>query len=214
MNKNTYCVYMHKNKINGKIYVGQTKYGDDPNKRWYYGKHYGGEFKNDIDKYGWDEFEHIIVKQNLSLQEADILEKELITYYMNQNNCYNRRIAGNNNNEQTIQKLSESVSKSLQGHKVSEETKEKIRIAGISKKASEQTKQKMSISHSKKIWVNDGNKSLLIDNEDLDVYLNKGYTRGRNDLNKIWVNKDNNTKRIDISELDYYISLGFVKGRK
>lgn len=261
MNKNTYCVYMHKNNINGKIYVGQTKYGDNPNKRWHNGKHYSGEFKNDIDKYGWDNFDHYVIQNNLSEEEANELEK-LTIIKLNTTDSkygYNERIVGNTNSEQSIQKLSNtlkqswsdpetkkrrlsknimlrddyvpwnkgipmteeykkkcgaSISKALKGRKVSEETREKLRIASTGRKASEKTKQKMSDSHSKKVWVNDGNKSLLIDNKELNTYLNNGYTRGRNDLNKIWIHKDNNTKRIDINELEYYISIGYSKGRK
>ena len=60
-----YCVYKHTNKTNGKIYIGQTK---NPNKRWSSG---GKEYKprrngtsrfwNAIKKYGWGNFEHIII---------------------------------------------------------------------------------------------------------------------------------------------------------
>lgn len=261
MNKNTSCVYMHKNKINGKVYIGSTKHGDDPNLRWHDGKGYGGEFKNDIDTYGWDNFEHIILAKDLSKEEADELEKLNIIAFKatNPKYGYNKRIAGNANSEQSAQKLSNalkrswsdpetrerilsknywlrddyvpwnkgipmaeehkkklgaSISKALTGHKVSDETKEKLRIANTGRKASEQTKRKMSASHSKKVWVNDCNKSILIDNTDLNTYLNNGYNKGRNDLNKIWIHKDNNTKRIDINELEYYISIGYSKGRK
>lgn len=35
---NTYTIYMHKNKINGKIYIGQTC--QKPERRWDNGKHY------------------------------------------------------------------------------------------------------------------------------------------------------------------------------
>lgn len=117
MNKNTYCVYMHKNKINGKIYVGSTKYGDDPNKRWRDGEGYGGEFKNDIDKYGWDNFEHHVIQNNLSLEEANELEKLNIIIFntADPKYGYNKYIVGNIY-EQFAQKLSESLSKVLQGH--------------------------------------------------------------------------------------------------
>lgn len=213
----TYCVYCHRNKLNGKRYIGQTKFGNNPEKRWRKnGERYSGEFKNDINKYGWDNFDHYIIQNNLSAEEANELEKLNIIAFntTDPKYGYNERIAGNANSDKSIQKMSVSVSKALQGHKVSDETKEKIRIANTGKNASKETKQKMSASHSSKVWVNDGNKSILIDTKDLNTYLNNGYTRGRNDLNKIWVYKDNSTKRIDINELEYYMSIGYSKGRK
>ena len=41
MNKYAYYVYIHKNKINGKIYVGQTC-KKEANDRWRNGKGYSG----------------------------------------------------------------------------------------------------------------------------------------------------------------------------
>mgnify|MGYP002658749408 CR=1 FL=1 len=58
----SYCVYKHTNKINGKVYIGQSS---NIKERWsrkgtcYKGCTY---FYNAIQKYGWDNFEHIILK--------------------------------------------------------------------------------------------------------------------------------------------------------
>lgn len=74
-----HIVYIHTNKINNKKYVGLTC--QKPEYRW--GKDGANYiecpyFWNAIQKYGWDNFEHTIYKENLSRQEAEDLEKELI----------------------------------------------------------------------------------------------------------------------------------------
>lgn len=73
-----YTVYMHKNKRNGKVYIGITD--KEPSKRWANGKAYGHctRFNNAINKYGWDSFEHIIIKDNISKREAIRTEQALI----------------------------------------------------------------------------------------------------------------------------------------
>ena len=75
---NNYTIYMHKNKINGKVYIGQTC--QNPIKRWDNGRGYetSSRFYNAILKYGWDNFDHIILYSNLSLEEANIIEEKLI----------------------------------------------------------------------------------------------------------------------------------------
>ena len=83
----TWCVYMHTNIINNKKYIGITK--KSPKKRWGC-KGYGYKksqpvFWNAIQKYGWDNFKHEILFNNLSQKEAQEKEIELIAKY--KTNC-------------------------------------------------------------------------------------------------------------------------------
>ena len=70
---------MHKNNINGKIYIGITS-KNNPNYRWCNGNGYKGNkhFYNSIKKYGWENFSHIIKKKGLNKDEA--CKKEM--YYI------------------------------------------------------------------------------------------------------------------------------------
>jgi group I intron endonuclease len=77
----TYCVYVHINKINGKMYVGRTINGDNPEKRWGsdgFGYKKCPLFWKAICKYGWNNFEHEIIASALTKNEADNFERLLI----------------------------------------------------------------------------------------------------------------------------------------
>ena len=77
-----FTVYMHVNKENGKRYIGIT--GQNVSRRW---RTDGSGYKKNpyfwhaIQKYGWDSFEHIIVKTGITKKEACEMEIALIALY-------------------------------------------------------------------------------------------------------------------------------------
>ena len=124
-----YCVYMHESP-SGKIYIGMT--GQAPEKRWCNGKGYrtNSYFSSAIEKYGWSNFQHKILEENLTKEEAQHKEMELIAFYKSndRNFGYNIEAGG-------------------QCSCLSEETKRKISMAHTGMKASEETRHKLSDSH-------------------------------------------------------------------
>lgn len=88
MIKEKYCLYVHTNLINNKKYVGVTK--REPRKRWDNGHGYysNKEFYNDILKYGWDNFTHEILLENLSKDEASEMERKYIKEYSSNKKKY------------------------------------------------------------------------------------------------------------------------------
>lgn len=94
-----YIVYMHLSP-NGKRYIGIT--GRKVEKRWgNNGTEYrkNSHFYNAIQKYGWDNIEHIILKEGITKEEACELEKYYIQLYktMDKRFGYNRSIGGEYN---------------------------------------------------------------------------------------------------------------------
>lgn len=172
---NNYCVYIHINKINNKKYVGQTH---DLKKRW---QNNGVGYKKcryfnfAIEKYGWDNFEHIVLKDNLTKSEADYWEKYYIEFYQTKynENGYNIREGGNGElSTETKEILSTKMKEKAQwageknprhndplygerngmyGKHHTEETKQKISEAKKGKEISEEQKEKiknfMNTSH-------------------------------------------------------------------
>lgn len=84
---NNFCVYMHI-APNGKRYVGITC--QKLNRRWHGGHGYRGQkyFWNAIKKYGWDNFQHIVVAENLTKEQACELEIDLIKFYKSNNSDF------------------------------------------------------------------------------------------------------------------------------
>ena len=84
---------MHVNKTNGKAYVGIT--GVSVKERWKYGQGYrcSPHFYNAIKKYGWDGFEHYILCDHMTMDDAIKLEADLIAAMNLTNDDYGYNIS-------------------------------------------------------------------------------------------------------------------------
>ena len=95
---NNYKIYIHRNKVNNKAYIGQTCY--ELQERWRNGKGYKSctSFNRAIEKYGWDGFEHIVWATGLTEEEANQLETLLISLFetTDKNKGYNLCYGGAN----------------------------------------------------------------------------------------------------------------------
>ena len=92
-----YCVYFHINKINHKVYVGIT--GTTPEARWGkngYRYHNQNHFWAAIQKYGWDNFIHVVRHTGLVKEEAEYYEKFYISYFASNDKRYgyNKALGG------------------------------------------------------------------------------------------------------------------------
>ena len=127
----TYIVYMHITP-NNKKYIGIKK-EKNPRERWRKGKGYwtNEHFTSAINKYGWDNIQHIILYKELLKEEAENKEKELIEKY----NTTDREYGYNIEKGGCLNK------------EVSQETREKLRQNMLGKKHSDKTKQRMSEAH-------------------------------------------------------------------
>ena len=157
-----YVVYMHTCNITNKSYIGQTKNLNTRNVDHQRSSSGCIAFRNAIQKYGWSNFNHTILAEGLSLEEANQQEELLIA----KNNTiapfgYNIRSGGLNHycHPETKRKISEK----LKGRKCSLETIEKRRqktkgrkkpqefidrVAKINtgKKRTEEQKKRMSLA--------------------------------------------------------------------
>lgn len=138
-----WCVYIHKNKINNKAYIGIAK--GNPKKRWgSNGCKYTEQqkiFHNAIQKYGWNNFEHIIWAENLSEKEAKEWEIRLIAIF--KTNCcryqnpaygYNMTDGGEGpNGVVRSNEFKEKISKANKGKQISQETRLKLSQANKGK---------------------------------------------------------------------------------
>ena len=146
-----YCIYIHINKINGKVYIGQTN--QKPEYRWNHGNGYKEctRFYAAIQKYGWNNFEHKILFTDLSLEQANDIEYDLINKYRADEKefGYNLDKGGNNKGTAIETRLKQSQSALLRPI-VSKETKEKLSKVSKGIKRKEETKYKMSIASFKR----------------------------------------------------------------
>ena len=149
-----YCVYCHTNKINQKKYIGITR--NVPERRWNNGRGYTNNryFSRAIEKYGWHNFLHEILYTDLSKEQAEEIEIQLIKEYdsANPDHGYNIELGGNGTGRFTDE-TRRRISEALKGHGCSEETKRKISEAkagksqGKGRKMSAESIEKNRLAH-------------------------------------------------------------------
>ena len=168
MMSDTYCVYRHISP-DGKFYIGITSF--EPEKRWRGGYGHNVHFSRAIAKYGWDNFVHEVLDTNLSKEEAEQKEKELIAKYKTTDRNFGYNLTsggeiGKKHSAESIEKMSLAKKGKYTGDKnsrycvvPSEETREKIRKALTGKFAGEKNpnfgkrmtdEQKQKISQARK----------------------------------------------------------------
>lgn len=196
---NKYLVYEHVNKVTKKRYIGCTSRKTLIERTRKDGSAYKSNLKfwEDIVKYGWDNFEHNILYYDKTKEEAYELEKQLIAKYNTVNDGYNRVI---------------SHGGSAKGRKYSKHRNDKLRISKLGNTATKG-----------RIFVNKDNIEKMIYKEDLEYYLNKGFSLGLSEKHKqscsngnkgkLWINNNTQEKQIPYSEYEQYLKLGYVKGR-
>lgn len=147
LEKDVYGVYVHIFP-NGKIYIGKFK--ENPEKRWgSNGKNYKQQFVyKAIEKYGWNNINHIIIIDKISEVYSFEIEKQLILKYManNSKHWYNLTSGGDGVSGYKYtdeQKLALSKRSKLRKGKYTEETKLKISKAHKGKIVSEETREKL-----------------------------------------------------------------------
>jgi hypothetical protein len=105
-----YTVYMHTTP-NGKKYIGITQ--QHLKERWKNGKGYDTQyFGKAVRKYGWENIKHEVLFENLTKEQAEQKEVELIAFYKSNDIRYGYNIenGGTHNtcSEETKRKMSES----------------------------------------------------------------------------------------------------------
>lgn len=125
-----YTVYAITNKVSGKMYIGTT--GRSLKERFSYGWGYRNhkEFFSEIKQLGWENFDKEIIASNLTEQEAFHMEELLISKLRQQYgeaSLYNKDGGGKYGKH--CQATNEIIKQANLGRVISEETKEKIRVA-------------------------------------------------------------------------------------
>ena len=166
-----YELYQVTNKINGRMYIGQTCQGYK--RRWYihcWKAARGGEqrFHQSIRKYGKENFEVKLLVIGPTLEWINDLEQKAIKLYDTFNNGYNdtkggdgtvgiKSRLGKKHTAKTKAKISaghKGKPSSRKGVKLSEETKQKLRIANLGKTLPEEVRRKISAAgKGKPSWI-------------------------------------------------------------
>lgn len=233
-------IYMTKNNITGKLYIGQHKRTMNPkdiDDSWYLGS--GTVFRKALVKYGEENFERTILYECDNASHLDYMEKVFIDYYnaVDDDMFYNLVAGGcgssgprseeaKKNMRHPHRPMSEEARKNM-AREISEDGRRRISEAAKANLTgyihSEQSRQNMSEGHK-------GSKSIFKDGvykyvkeSTLEEYLNDGWilqgamtgnTYQRKDSRpRVWINNGHDEKNVFVDDIDSYYLSGWVDGR-
>ncbi len=126
-----YCVYKHV-APDGRVYIGITS--QKPKARWQGGNGYKNNtyFTRAIKKYGWENFGHYILADDLLEEQAKEMEIFLISFYRSNERKYGFNIS--------------SGGESKKGTHISDWQKQRISIASKGRNVSNETRKKLSVA--------------------------------------------------------------------
>lgn len=186
---NNWCLYIHTNIMNDKKYIGITS--QQPEKRWLNGRGYEAHlpFGKAIRKYGWDGFYHDVMINNLTEQQAKIIERHLIQELHTQDRDYGYNmtaggdgVCGYKHTNESRLKMSAAKAGKSTGPR-SEETCQKIAHGLVGNKnclgvtRSCETREKMSAAKRKPVAMYDESKLLNIFPSAKDAEIMTGINR-------------------------------------
>ena len=223
-------IYMTRNKVNGKLYIGQHKRTMNPkdiDDSWYLGS--GSLLRKAMVKYGEENFEREILYECDCQERLDYMEKVFIAYYnaVGDDTFYNLLAGGDG----TGDRMSEEMKNRLRHpHKpMSEESRKnmaRVFTEETRKKLSESAKQHLTgYVHSDQSRANMskghlGTRNIFKDGVfkhvkeyELDEYLADGWICKSPIEGRICVNKDGKNMLIQADEYDRYYSDGWIRGR-
>lgn len=155
MEERNFIVYKHTSPSN-KVYIGITN--QKVNRRFRKGKGYSNNkhFFNAIEKYGWDNFQHEILFENFTKEEAKLMEQCYIALYnsYDSDKGYNNSLGGEGTygfkpSSKTRKKLSEIHKKNWEDPKYREKMKERNKKMWENPERKEKQKER-----NKKMWEN------------------------------------------------------------
>lgn len=137
-------IYLLTNKVNGKIYVGQSK---DFDQRW---RHHKASVRNNkptqivhhaMIKYGLDNFIFEVIFSCQTQDDINWAEEYFIKYYDSRNTDKGYNITNGGSVAPKTEEWKQKVSQALMGHLVSQEARDKISIGNTGKIRSEEFKK-------------------------------------------------------------------------
>lgn len=197
-----YTIYKYTNKINGKIYIGQTSKTLEERSQ-YNGRNYKGSrrFYNAIQKYSWESFVPEILEVVDTVEEANKREQYYIDLYdsRNQDIGYNIAFGGDNH-------IATDETRALISKNAKERYKDKTKNPMYGKKHTADSKKKQSEckrgelnpmygstwTEKQRACSGTKGKKLNITDENRARLIQQGYTLGEANKKKVLCVTDNN----------------------